>query len=139
MLYCTRAIAVYLNQETISDPNPHPDSHIELLKMFRTILLRALALQFAFRSAVSAFAFNSSVCVDPTGYDSCWNKANSDAMSIFKKYCTNGICTDVDDCFTPDETCAKITTCIAYTEWINCALNHCWNRVSILSFSHVDI
>ncbi|KAE9377378.1 hypothetical protein N431DRAFT_436607 [Stipitochalara longipes BDJ] len=83
--------------------------------------------------------FISSVCVDPPGFDSCWNTATADAISLFKDHCTNGTCTGVDDCFSPDETCAKIATCVAYTEWISCALNHCWNRVYNCEYQHLAI
>ena len=100
--------------------------------MFRNIyVFCTVALLFAVLEMATASLFNSSVCVDPPGFDSCWNAATADAVSLFENHCTNGTCTDVDDCFSPDETCAKVATCVAYTEWISCALNHCWNRVSV--------
>lgn len=97
--------------------------------MLKNTAFEILAFYILVNGIVSGFVFNSSVCADPTGFDSCWNKADADAISIFKKYCTTGACTDVDNCSTSDENCAAITICVAYTEWINCALNHCWNRV----------
>ncbi|PMD22762.1 hypothetical protein NA56DRAFT_73956 [Hyaloscypha hepaticicola] len=60
-------------------------------------------------------------------------------MATFKAHCTNGTCTDVDDCFTSDVACAKLTVCVAYTEWIGCALNHCWNRVYNCEYQHLAI
>jgi hypothetical protein len=79
--------------------------------MSKNTALEIFTFYILLNGIVSGFAFNSSVCADSTGFDSCWNKADADAISIFKKYCTTGACTDVD------------------TEWINCALNHCWNQV----------
>jgi hypothetical protein len=103
--------------------------------MLKNFLLHGFAIQIFLSTIVTGFAFNSTTCADPPGFDSCWNKASADAISIFKQHCTTGSCMDVDDCFSSDETCAKIAVCVAYTEWINCALNHCWNRVSISASS----
>jgi hypothetical protein len=97
--------------------------------MSKNTALEIFTFYILLNGIVSGFAFNSSVCADSTGFDSCWNKADADAISIFKKYCTTGACTDVDNCSTSDANCAAITICVAYTEWINCALNHCWNQV----------
>lgn len=117
------------------DQLPHLSSP-RIAAMLNYHLIHVLALGFLFTTVVSGFAFNSSTCSDPPGFDSCWNQATSDAISLFKHHCnsTSGSCADVDECFSPDETCAKITVCTAYTEWINCALNHCWNRVSMPIF-----
>ena len=98
--------------------------------MLKNILFRLFAFQIVLAKVVSAFAFNSSRCADPPGFDSCWNRADANAIATFKAHCTNGTCTGVNDCFTSDVACAKLTVCVAYTEWIGCALNHCWNRVS---------
>ncbi|KAN0117882.1 hypothetical protein V8E51_003859 [Hyaloscypha variabilis] len=107
--------------------------------MFKNILLYAFVLQFGLKVVASASLFNSSVCVDPPGFDSCWNTATANAISLFKDHCTNGTCADVDDCFSPDETCAKAATCVAYTEWISCALDRCWNRVYNCEYQHLAI
>ena len=102
---------------------------LAVFKMQLRLLQETLVL-LLFVPVFSQSTFTSQGCVDPAGFDSCWSSATQAASSLFKKYCTEGQCTDENNCYTPDSTCAQTTTCVAYTMWLNCALSHCWNRVT---------
>ncbi|KUJ10410.1 uncharacterized protein LY89DRAFT_723631 [Mollisia scopiformis] len=107
-------------------------------KMFTKYIL-LLALLNHVSISLGQLAMTSEGCADPSGFDSCWTAATNEATSLFAKYCTTGECTDENNCYTPDAVCAETTTCIAYTQWINCALSTCWNRVYGCEYQNLAI
>jgi hypothetical protein len=76
--------------------------------MLSKIPLHLFANQILFNTAASGFTFAFIGCANPPGFDSCWNKASADAISIFKAHYKNGTCTDVDYCFTPTRPTPKL-------------------------------
>ncbi|EXJ92299.1 hypothetical protein A1O3_00849 [Capronia epimyces CBS 606.96] len=80
----------------------------------------SVALSQAFANAASSSAQTSNItassCVDPSGYTSCFNKANDVALNCFSGAGT-------------DETVQQSCGCELYLDEIQCALESCWNQV----------
>lgn len=80
----------------------------------------------------ASFNFDSSGCVNPSGFNSCWSTATSAISVCWTKYCegdTGETCTDFFGCQSSSSTCTNACFCVMYTSLISCALDYCWNEV----------
>ncbi|KAE8443936.1 hypothetical protein EG329_001246 [Mollisiaceae sp. DMI_Dod_QoI] len=86
--------------------------------MTRKAKLLGLAISATFVSAADVGYYNSSSCIDPSGFSSCYNDADSSYAD-----CVNGNCQDQNiDCINACE-------CVRSTNYIDCAASNCWNQV----------
>ena len=78
--------------------------------------MRFLAL-LSLVSTIQAYTFPSTDCVDAAGTDACLNAAQTTFTGAAQ------ICGLNKDCLLGAQ-------CLLYSTYVNCALSHCWNKVS---------
>jgi hypothetical protein len=108
-------------------------SHRKLYSHF-SLFLSPLHLLLSFSSAQSSFNFSSAGCVNPSGFDSCWTTTTTAITNCWTDYCegaSGGTCSDFFGCESTSSRCTNACICVMYAEYINCALNTCWNQVAI--------
>lgn len=94
-----------------------------------SVLFSGLALMLATAQAVNFLDFDANTCADPSGFKTCIANVNTNANTCFNKTCKTGTCTGPFNCTSTDQNCVSSCVCSAYSQWINCAAERCWNRV----------
>jgi hypothetical protein len=87
----------------------------------RTGLVTAFIALATYASAKKVGFFESSICPDPQGFESCYKTA----------YETWAACVS-DNCADQDSDCVNLCTCIENLDKLDCAGQSCWNQVTIV-------
>ena len=86
----------------------------------------------------ATFNFDSTGCVNPSAFNTCWSQATTDATTCWTNNCENApreTCSDFFGCQSTSDRCTNACVCIEYAHFINCALENRWNQVMLLTVS----
>ena len=109
------------------------------VKKFSHFIVGGLYSLSSLTATHASFNFDSTNCVSPSAFNTCWSKATTALTNCYAEYCsgdTGETCTDFTGCQSTSSTCTNACFCVMYTSLINCALDYCWNEVGTGIFSY---
>lgn len=107
--------------------------------LFFDILLLLACLIFLLLPTNAQETLTSKGCVDPTGFNSCYNTVTQTAERCIKNNCNSGTCSGPDNCSSTQEFCYSACIAVAYQGWLNCAIASCWNRAYSCEFQELQV